>query len=234
MCSDKPKEWRRWLPLAEWWYNTSFHFSSKMTPFEVVYGQPPPTYISYIPGESSVATVDGVLNDRNSMLRLLKANLQEAQNRMKKSAVKTRTERYFEVGDWVYLRLQPFKQASVALHSNRKLSPRFFGPYKVLQRIGQVAYQLELPSNSKIHPVFHVSCLKRKLGATNVQQSVLPSIQEDGRMQLEPISVLDRRVVKKNNRPVVQWLIHWSNSFPEDATWENASQIEQKFPEFQL
>lgn len=75
--------------------------------------------------------------------------------------------------------------------------------------------------------------LERKLGATNVQQSDLPSLQEYGRIQLEPIFMLDRRVVKKNNKLVVQWLIHWSNSFPEDATCENASQIEQKFPEFQ-
>ncbi|KAL9422110.1 hypothetical protein AB3S75_034387 [Citrus x aurantiifolia] len=232
MTGDKPKEWSKWLPLAEWWYNTSFHFSSKITPFEVVYGREPPTYTTYIPGETIVASVDQALKDRDSMIRLLKENLHQAQSKMKKMADKHRTEREFEVDDWVYLRLQPFKQASLALRKDRKLAPRFYGPYKVLQRIGQVAYKLELPSHSKIHPVFHVSCLKKKLGAANVQQTELPTIQEDGRMQLEPLALLEKRTVKRNNRPVVQWLIHWTNSFPEDATWEDACVIRQKFPKF--
>ncbi|KAH9735939.1 hypothetical protein KPL71_017914 [Citrus sinensis] len=232
MTGDKPKEWSKWLPLAEWWYNTSFHFSSKITPFEVVYGREPPTYTTYIPGETIVASVDQALRDRDSMIRLLKENLHQAQSKMKKMADKHRTKREFEVDDWVYLRLQPFKQASLALRKNRKLAPKFYGPYKVLQRIGQVAYKLELPSHSKIHPVFHVSCLKKKLGAANVQQTELPTIQEDGRMQLEPLALLEKRTVKRNNRPVVQWLIHWTNSFPEDATWEDACVIRQKFPEF--
>ncbi|KAH9671915.1 hypothetical protein KPL70_017529 [Citrus sinensis] len=233
MTGDKPKEWSKWLPLAEWWYNTSFHFSSKITPFEVVYGREPPTYTTYIPGETIVASVDQALKDRDSMIRLLKENLHQAQSKMKKMADKHRTEREFEVDDWVYLRLQPFKQASLALRKDRKLAPRFYGPYKVLQRIGQVAYKLELPSHSKIHPVFHVSCLKKKLGAANVQQTELLTIQEDGRMQLEPLALLEKRTVKRNNRPVVQWLIHWTNSFPEDATWEDACVIRQKFPEFE-
>ena len=66
MTGDKPKEWSKWLPLAKWWYNTSFHCSSKMTPFEVVYGFKSPTYTSYIPGETSVAAVDQALRDSES------------------------------------------------------------------------------------------------------------------------------------------------------------------------
>ncbi|KAL9416570.1 hypothetical protein AB3S75_039709 [Citrus x aurantiifolia] len=75
MIGVKPKEWSKWLPLTEWWYDTSFHFSSKMTPFEVVYGKEPPTYTTYIPGETFVAFVDQALRDRDSMIRLLKENL---------------------------------------------------------------------------------------------------------------------------------------------------------------
>ncbi|TXG48808.1 hypothetical protein EZV62_024683 [Acer yangbiense] len=160
-----------------------------MTPFEAVYGQKPPTYTPYIPGESLVAAAaaaDQALKDGDSVIRILRENLQQAQNRIKKMVDKHRLEWTFEVGYLVYLHLQPFKQTSIALRTDRKLAPRFYGPYKILQKIGQVAYRLELPSTSKIHLVFHVLCLKKKLGAVNVQQTELPTFQEDERMQMLP------------------------------------------------
>ena len=75
MTGDKPKEWTKWRPLVEWWYNTSYHLSTQLTPFEVVYGLPPPTYVTYIPSESSVAIVNQSLRDWDVMIRLFKANL---------------------------------------------------------------------------------------------------------------------------------------------------------------
>jgi hypothetical protein len=66
---------------------------------------------------------------------------------------------------WVFLRLQPYCQKSVAMRSNLKLSPRFFGPFQVVKKKGAVAYKLASPDDAKIHPVFHVSCLKKKLGS---------------------------------------------------------------------
>ena len=113
------------------------------------------------------------------------------------------------------------------------MSPRFFGTYKVIQRVGQVAYKLELPVESKIHPVFHVSCLKKKIWKSITPFTELPTTREDGQLQLEPTSVLDRRVVLRNNHPVTQWLVQWSNSFMEDAMWEDAFKLQQKFPLFQ-
>jgi hypothetical protein len=76
---------------------------------------------------------------------------------MKSQADKHRVERVFQPGDWVYMKLQPYVQSSVAARSNKKLSFRFYGPYKVIQRVGEVAYKLELPEGSRIHPVLHVS-----------------------------------------------------------------------------
>lgn len=93
---------------------------------------------------------------------------------MKRQADKGRSERVFKVGDLVYLKLQPYVQASVARRSSNKLSFKFFGPFRILVRIGSVAYKLELPETASIHLVFHVSQLKRTAG-TQVVASALPS-----------------------------------------------------------
>lgn len=83
---------------------------------------------------------------------------------MKWYADQRRSERELQVRDWVYLKLQPYRQTSIALRKHLKLCPKFYGPNKVLQRVGKVAYKLELPTNSLIHPVFHVSLLKKRIG----------------------------------------------------------------------
>ena len=75
-----------------------------------------------------------------------------------------RIERSFEVGDLVYLRLQPYQQSSLKGTRKEKLKPRFYGPYRVIHRIGEVAYELELPEGSHIHNVFHVFYLKKAIG----------------------------------------------------------------------
>lgn len=82
---------------------------------------------------------------------------------MKHQADKNRQERTFAVGDWVYVKLQPHIQQSVTHRTSQKLSYKYFGPYLILQTIGKVAYKLQLPATSQIHPVLHVSQLKKAL-----------------------------------------------------------------------
>ncbi|KAM2104972.1 hypothetical protein ACFX1R_015518 [Malus domestica] len=179
-CSLQPKQWLKWLPWAEWSYNTSYHSTAKMTPYEVVYGQSPPRVPLYESGTTKVDMVDHCLQERNHVLSLLKTNLAAAQERMTTQANKHRTERSFDVGDFVYLRLVPYHQKSLSLHPFHKLHPRFYGPFEILARVGSVAYKLKLPHHSKIHPVFHVSCLKKKLGTSVVPTISLPSIHDVG------------------------------------------------------
>ncbi|XP_077249350.1 uncharacterized protein LOC143888840 [Tasmannia lanceolata] len=141
-------------------------------------------------------------------------------------ADKNRTEREFSVGDWVFLRLQPYRQTSVEVRTNMKLAPRFYGPYEVLKRIGPVAYKLALPPTSRIHPVFHVSCLKKQLGPSVPLHSELPPLTDDGYLHPEPEEVLDRRMIKTKNQAVTELLIKWRGLPHEDATWE----LWQTFP----
>lgn len=232
VAGERPKTWAQWLPLAEWWFNTTFHSSIRLTPYQAVYGQPPPSLSSYIPGATNVDTVDQWGKDRQATLRILKEHLSQAQNRMKQLADKHRTERVFQVGDWVYLRLQPYKQATVQFRANNKLSPRFYGPYQIIQKVGQVAYKLRLPPSSHIHPVFHVSLLKKKLGQLVAAQVELPPVTEEGILEPEPIAILERKLVKYKGRPAMQILVQWANTTPEEATWEFYTHIQAKFPTF--
>jgi transposase InsO family protein len=130
---DIPKDWTHWLPWAEYWYNTSWHSSIRMTPYEAVYGVPPPRLLSYVSGttrvEARVVPVEEVLHNREQIIRLLQHNIKQAQQRMKKYADLRRSEREFEVGQEVYLRLQPYRQTTVAHRRALKLSPRFYGPF---------------------------------------------------------------------------------------------------------
>ena len=112
---------------------------------------------------------------------------------MKINADRHRTERNFAEGDWVYLRLQPYKQRSLRQSKMGKWSPRYSGPFQILKKFGQVSYKLDLPLDSKLHPTFHVSYLKAKLGQHVATIPTLPIVDAEGILSLEPIVVLQER-----------------------------------------
>ena len=112
-AADKPQSWVDWLHLAEFLFNTNFHTSLKLTPFKTLYGYSTPKVVDYVPGTTRIAAIDLVLQDRQQLFSLLKHNLIATQERMKWFADKRRVDRSFAVGDWVYLRLQPYKQSSI-------------------------------------------------------------------------------------------------------------------------
>ena len=181
--------------------------------------------------DSNVEAVDRCLQAREQTIQLLKFNLKKAQDRMKVQADKKRSEREFQIGNWVYLKLQPYRQLTVRQSKQNKLSSKFFGPFPVLDRIGQVAYKLQLPSYAKVHPVFHVSQLKA-CHSDVTEMGTFPQCDPEGLIAATPLKLLDRKLVKQGNRPVVFGLIQWSNGSEDDATWELLSDIVQRFPEF--
>ena len=101
MVGEQPKEWSKWLAMAELWYNSNYHSSINTTPFEVLYGQAPPLHVPYLGGESIVEAVDRSLRAREEAINILKFHLQRSQNRMKQQADRSRSERTFELDDWV-------------------------------------------------------------------------------------------------------------------------------------
>lgn len=203
-----------------------------MTPFQAVYGTPPPTVAMYLPGSTAVQAVDRVLQDRNDLLNLLKTHMHQAQNRMKQHSDPHRTDREFQEGDWVYLKLHPYRQQSLVKRPSHKLSPRYYGPFQIITRIGTVAYKLDLPPHSKIHPIFHVSLLKKRVGEGTPLSSTLPPYDDNGEVNWTPLKVLDMAVFREKKRSITKWLIQWVGLPAEDATWEAAHVIAARFPQF--
>ena len=112
---------------------------------------------------------------------------------------------------------------------DNKLFPKYYGPYKVLQNIGTMEYKLELHASSWVHPVFHVSCLKKVIGDKILVQTIFPKLDEEEKIILEPKAVTERRNWQLRNRSILEYLIKWKNLPTEDSTWEDENFI-QKHP----
>jgi hypothetical protein len=166
--------------------------------------------------------VEDHIENQQQVLQILKDNLTMAQNRMKRQAYQHHSERSFEVGDWVFLRLQPYKQMSLKQSKkDNKLSPKYYGPYKVLQKIGTMAYKLELSASSRVHPIFHVSCLKKVISEKIPVQTILRELDEEGKIILEPEAITNIRIRQLRNRSISEYLIKWRKLLVEDSTWED-------------
>nr|KYP44660.1 Retrotransposable element Tf2 [Cajanus cajan] len=175
ITGEHPRRWYTFLHLAEYWFNTTKHSAIGMSPFQALYGRPPPTMVDFIPGHTMTSDPFS-LQERQAILKQLKTNLQRTQQQMEAYANQHRREVSFVHGDWVLLRLQPHRQISLRNQKQHKLSRRFHGPFQVERRIGTVAYQLALPPETRIHPVFHVSLLRKFKGKP---PSTTPSLPQD-------------------------------------------------------
>lgn len=225
-----PRQWLKWISLAEFWYNTSQHSSLGRLPFEVLYGHSPRHFGLSNESVSPVPDVASLMAEHATMWASVRQHLLRAQQHMKAQADKGRTERKFNVDDFVDLRLQPYVQSSLAPHAHQKLCFKFFGPFKIIDKIGEVAYKLLLPQGSTVHPVFHVSLLNPAPPPSSTSSAAtMPPLRnfEDG-LQV-PERVLQRRLHPRDSNMVRQLLVKWSGFDDSLATWEDEDYIKQQF-----
>ena len=161
------------------------------------------------------------------MPQVLAEHLHRARNIMKAQADKKRTDRSFVVGDVVFVKLQPYVQMTVAHRTNHKLSFRYFGPYKIICIVNPVTYELELPAGAKVHPVFHVSQLRRALSPATTVETTLPTPTED---PLTPLEIINTRWRHTPQGRREQVLVRWSDPYVLDANWEYAKTMQDRYP----
>lgn len=228
---ENPKQWSQCLPLAEFWYNTTHHTSLGCTPFKAIYGKYPHLGEFAATDPAAHTELQGWLKEREAQSAFLKQHLTRAQHKMKQDADRNRTAREFAVGDTVFLKLQPYTQSTIVNRPYPKLAMKFFGPFVILQRIGQAAYKLQLPANCQVHPVFHVSQLKEHVPDHTPVYTSLPEPLQLDVATLLPEEILERRLVKKGNAAMLQVRIRWTNSPAEVSTWEDYEALKQRFPD---
>jgi len=146
------------------------------------------------------------LLNRDEALKQLKYHLHQAQDQMRKYADKHRRPSPIQVGDMVFLKIRPHRQHSLTTKLHPKLAARYYGPFLVLAKVGEVAFKLQLPENALIHLVFHVSQLKRAIGQQSMESELPQDLQLQGPTSL-PLQILDKRVVDNQGESVQQILV---------------------------
>ncbi|GJX25312.1 putative reverse transcriptase domain-containing protein [Tanacetum coccineum] len=204
---DFGKGWVKHLPLAEFSYNNSYHASIKAAPYEALYGRKCRSPVCWAEFGEAQLTGPEMIQETTEKIVLIKQRIQAAEDRQKSYADLKRKPMEFKVGDRVMLKVSPWKGV-VQFGKQGKLNPIYVGPFKVLAKVGKVAYRLELPQElSRIHHTFHVSNLKKCYADEPLAMS-LEGIHVDDKLQFveEPIEIMERGIkrLKQSRIPLVK------------------------------
>ncbi|GJS25242.1 putative reverse transcriptase domain-containing protein [Tanacetum coccineum] len=199
--------WVKHLPLVEFSYNNSYHASIKAAPFEALYGRKCRSPVCWAEVGQVQLTGPELVQETTERIIQIKQRIQTARDRQKSYADLKRKPMEFQVGDKVMLKVSPWKGV-VRFGKRGKLNPRYVGPFKVLKKVGAVAYKLELPQElSRVHNTFHVSNLK-KCYSDDPLVVPLEGLQVDDKLHFveEPIEIMDRKVkqLRRSRVPIVK------------------------------
>ncbi|KAH9751613.1 hypothetical protein KPL71_014358 [Citrus sinensis] len=219
------------LPLMEFTYNNSYQASIEMAPYEALYGRKCRTPVCWDEVGERRLFGPKLIQDTNEKIQLIRDRLKVAQDRQKSYADKHRRELEFEVGYRVFIRISPWKEV-LRFRKRGKLSPRYIGPYEIIERIGPLAYRLALPPKlSRIHDVFHVSMLRKYIYDPSHVLSKQPiQLKEDLTYEEEPVEILEEKhqVLRSKTIPLVK--VRWRNHTKEEATWEHEDLMRAQYP----
>ena len=202
-----------------------------MAPYEALYGRPCRSLLCWTEvGESSITSPD-VIRDTSEKVSLIRQRLLTTQSRQKSYAGVRRRPLEFEVGDHVFLKVMPKKRV-VRFGNRRKLSLGFIGPFKILERVGTVAYRLVLPhSMLGVHEVFHVSMLQKDTSdPAHVVDWGQIEVDTDGTFEEGPVCILDSRDQVLRRKTVRLVRVLWWHYGVEESTWERENTMRATYP----
>ncbi|WVZ64352.1 LOW QUALITY PROTEIN: hypothetical protein U9M48_013885 [Paspalum notatum var. saurae] len=212
-------------------YNNSYQSSIKMAPYEALYGRRCRSPICW--GETGERKMIGpdLVQQAEEKIQIIRSHLKSAQDRQKKQDDVRRRKLEFQVGDFVFLKVSP-KKGTRRFGLRGKLSPRYVGPFQVVERVGPVAYRLNLPSDlSGVHNVFHVSLLRKCLREPTERAEIpLIELQPDLSYEEYPTKILDTKDRVMRQRTIRFLKVQWSNHTEEEATWEKEEDLYKSFP----
>ncbi|GKA43898.1 gypsy type transposase [Tanacetum coccineum] len=218
---DFGKGWVKHLPLAEFSYNNSYHASIKAAPYEALYGRKCRSPVCWAEVGEAQLTSPELIQGTTKKIVLIKQRMQAAQDRQKSYYDRKRNPMEYEVGDRVMLKVSPWKGV-IRFSKRGKQNPRYVRPFKVLVKVGKVAYRLELPQElSRVHHTFHVSNLK-KCYTDEPLVMLLEGIHVDDKLQFveEPVEIMEREIkrLKRSLIPLVK--VRWNSRRGPEFTWE--------------
>ncbi|GJX33773.1 putative reverse transcriptase domain-containing protein [Tanacetum coccineum] len=225
---DFGKGWVNHFPFS---YNNSYHASIKAAPFEALYGRKCRSPVCWTEvGEAQILGPE-LIQETTEKIIQIKQRMQAARDRQKSYADLKRKPMEFQVGDKVMLKVSPWKGV-VRFGKRGKLNPRYVGPFKVIERVGEVAYKLELPEElSRVHNTFHVSNLK-KCHADEPLAVPLDGLHLDDKLHFveEPVEIVGHEVkrLKRSRIPLVK--VRWNSKRGPEFTWEREDQFKKKYP----
>ena len=228
---DHKGSWEEHLPLVELSYKNSYQASIQMAPYEAVYGRPCRSPICWTEvGESSITGPD-LIRDTSEKVSLIRQRLLMAQRRQESYADVRRRPLEFEVGDHVFLKVMP-KKGVVRFVKREKLSPRFIGPFEILERVGTIVYRLALPpSMSGVHEVFRVSMLRRyTLDLAHVVDWGEIEVDTDRTFEEGPVCIMDSRDQVLQCKTVRLVRVSWQHRGVKESTWERKYTMRATYP----
>ena len=224
--------WDRYIPLMELAYNNSYKSSIGMAPYEALYGRRRRTPMCWTKLNEHKAIGPDIVKDTEEKVQVIRQRLKAANDQQKSYADLKMRDIEYEVGDKVFLKVSPLRKI-LRFSQKGKLSPRFIGPYEILEHVGPVAYRFALPPKfSKLHNVFHVSMLRRY---RSDESHILPvqeiQVHEDLSYDEEPKAILAREVKHLRNKQVPLVKVLWQHHGREEATWEPEATMRAQYPQ---